>query len=211
MAEPGTKEYRLEQYREWNRTAPKHGILFAGSSLMEMFPVEELAAGHGIAVLNRGVGGFVCDELLANLSTCITDLQPSVLFINIGTNDLSTRDPIPVVMGKYEEILRRVRASVPDVTIYMMAYYPVNYEAAAEELKPILRIRTNEKITAANAAVEALAARLGARYIDVTAPLKDGKGRLRAEYTLEGMHINEAGYRAVFPLILPLLRAHGRG
>lgn len=46
-----------------------------------------------------------------------------------------------------------------------------------------------------------LADRFGASYIDVTAPLNDENGDLRAEYTIEGMHINEDGYRSIYPLI----------
>ena len=29
----------------------------------------------------------------------------------------------------------------------------------------------------------------------------DDQRRLRAEYTIEGMHINENGYRAIYPLV----------
>ena len=35
-----TKEYKLERYHKLNLTAEKGCVLFAGSSLMEMFPVE---------------------------------------------------------------------------------------------------------------------------------------------------------------------------
>ena len=53
----------------------------------------------------------------------------------------------------------------------------------------------------ANAAVEALGARRGYRFINVNAPLMDCEGRLRADYTIEGMHIKEIGYRAIWPLV----------
>ena len=36
-----TKEYKLERYKKMNETAEKGAVLFAGSSLMEMFPVEK--------------------------------------------------------------------------------------------------------------------------------------------------------------------------
>lgn len=201
-----TKAEKINRYRELNKTAEKHGILFAGSSLMEMFPVEKFAAEQGITVCNRGIGGFVTQELLDNLDACILDLAPRRLFINIGTNDLSIADmPISAVMDNYRLILQKVRAALPDVEIFMMAYYPINYEAAAEDMKPCLRIRTNEKIEAANREVEKLAKELGARYIDMNAPLKDSRGRLKAEYTIEGMHIREEGYRAIYPLLAPYL------
>ena len=37
---------------------------------------------------------------------------------------------------------------------HYQAYYPVNYEAAAEEMKPCILIRNNEKINRANSLVE---------------------------------------------------------
>jgi lysophospholipase L1-like esterase len=87
-----------------------------------------------------------------------------------------------------------------------MAYYPVNYEAASEDLKPCLRVRTNEKINAANLEVEKLAKRHGQKYIDVNANLKDEQGRLKEEYTIEGMHIYERGYRAIYEDVMKYVR-----
>ena len=86
-----------------------------------------------------------------------------------------------------------------------MAYYPVNYEAAAENMKECLKIRTNEKITAANALVKQLAEKHSQHYIDINDCLKDEQGRLKAEYTIEGLHINEQGYRAIFDDFLKYL------
>lgn len=42
-------------------------------------------------------------------------------------------------------------------------------------------------------------------YIDVNAPLKDEQGRLRAEFTYEGMHIRPEGYRTIYPAIKEIL------
>lgn len=59
-----------------------------------------------------------------------------------------------------------------------------------------------QKITLANAKVASLAAGHSQRYIDVNKNLKDEQGRLKSEYTIEGMHINEDGYRAIFDDIM---------
>ena len=201
---PMTKEEKLARFKRLNETSKKGETVFAGSSLMEMFPIERFIREEGLnaIVYNRGVGGFVTEELLENIDTCILDLKPSRLFINIGTNDLS--DPartVPQIMANYGQILERVRAALPKIEITLMAYYPINYEAATEEMKPCLAIRTNEKLRQANRAAVALAAEHEARFIDLNAPLTDDKGNLKAEYTIEGMHINEQGYRAVYPLL----------
>lgn len=203
------KEIKVERYREENKTAAKCQTVFTGSSLMEMFPINKLLMEHGddTVIYNRGVGGFISDELLAVIDVCATDLQPSKVFINIGTNDLS-RSTIPIssLMDNYDKIISAIESAVPDVKIYLMAYYPVNFEAASEEMKECLRIRTNEKITAANAEVKKLAEKHGQRYIDINRNLKDEQGRLKAEYTIEGMHINEDGYRAIYDDIMAYVR-----
>lgn len=199
------KELKVERYREENKTALAGQVVFTGSSLMEMFPINKLLREHGedVTIYNRGVGGFLSDELLAVIDVCATDLAPSKVFINIGTNDLSWSDiPISRLMENYDRIITTIEHTVPGVKIYLMAYYPVNYEAASEEMKECLKIRTNEKITAANAEVKALAQRHRQRYIDINRALKDEQGRLKAEYTIEGLHINEDGYRAVYDDIM---------
>lgn len=109
-------------------------------------------------------------------------------------------------MDNYDKIISAIKTAVPDVKIYLMAYYPVNFEAASEEMKECLKIRTNEKITAANAEVKKLAEKHGQRYIDINRNLKDELGRLRAEYTIEEMHINEDGYRAVYDDIMAYVK-----
>ncbi|MBP0964243.1 MAG: lysophospholipase [Oscillospiraceae bacterium] len=203
------KEMKIERYREENKTAQKGQIVFTGSSLMEMFPINKLLKEHGddTVIYNRGIGGFISDELLAVIDVCATDLMPSKVFINIGTNDLSWSSiPISQLMDNYDKIITAIEKAVPDVKIYLMAYYPVNFEAASEEMKECLKIRTNEKINAANAEVKKLAEKHGQRYIDINRNLKDDRGRLKAEYTIEGMHINEDGYRAVYDDIMAFVK-----
>lgn len=203
------KEMKVEKFREANKSVKAGQIVFAGSSLMEMFPISKLLEEHGdeTIIYNRGIGGFVSRELLEVLDVCVLDLKPSAVFINIGTNDLSDSSvPISVLMENYDKIISRIETSVPDVKIYLMAYYPVNYEAAAEDMKECLKVRSNEKINAANAEVKKLAKKHGQRYIDINANLKDEFGRLKAEYTIEGLHINEDGYRAIYDDIMAYVK-----
>ena len=200
-----TKEQKLERYRKLNLTARKGQTVFAGSSLMEMFPVEQLTAeAHPDKIVyNRGIGGYVTEELLAALDVCILDLAPSKLFINIGTNDLSRAEvTIPGLMAQYDLLLTRVREALPGVKLFLLAYYPINELAAPDEdMRRVLSIRTNARLDEANEAVKALAEKHGGVFLDLNAPLRDETGRLKAEWTYEGMHIREEGYRAIYPLV----------
>jgi len=196
------KEQMVKDFHIWNQSAKKGQIVFAGSSLMEMFPVHEWAKELGPdipPIYNRGVGGYTTSDMLPILDACIFELEPRKIFINIGTNDLNNpTEPLEDMIARYDQILMEIKKRLPDAVIYLMAYYPVNYEAASEDLKPCLRIRTNEKINSANELVAKLAQKHGHKFINVNAPLTDKQGRLKAEYTLEGMHINHHGYRAIF-------------
>ena len=195
------KERKLKNYREKNKEAVYGQVVFAGSSLMEMFPINKLLEEHGddTIIYNRGIGGYVTNELLQVTDVCITDLKPKKVFLNIGTNDLSNPQiPISQMIENYDRILCKIEEALPQAVMYLMAYYPVNYEAAAEEMKECLKIRTNEKIERANEEVKKLAQKHGQHYIDVNKNLKDEQGRLKAEYTIEGMHIKEEGYAAIY-------------
>lgn len=206
---PDWKKAKYQMVASWqtlNQTCLKGQTVFTGSSLMEMFPVERFAMEEGPdfpTVYNRGVGGFTTQDMLLCLEEMVIGLMPGRLFINIGTNDLSDASvTIDGLIARYEQILTRITAEVPGVEITLMAYYPINADAAVDEgMRANLRIRTNGRIREANAAVNALAGRLGHRFIDVNAPLMDNQGRLRADFTIEGMHIHEAGYRAIWPAV----------
>lgn len=200
------KEQMVKDFHVWNKDAIKGQTVFTGSSLMEMFPIEkwvkELGPNAPI-VYNRGVGGYRTTDLLPILDACVFELTPRKVFINIGTNDLSDDNiSLETVMSNYDRIITQIEEKLPSVIIYMMAYYPINYEAATEEMKPCLLIRTNEKINRANELVAQLAAKHGQKYINVNAPLMDEQRRLKAQYTIEGMHIKPEGYRAIFEDIM---------
>lgn len=203
------KEMKVERFRELNKNVTHGKIVFTGSSLMEMFPINKLLEEHNdpTVIYNRGIGGFISAELLDVIDVCVLQLEPSRVFINIGTNDLSdSRIPVQHLMDNYDKIITAIENHIPKVEIYLMAYYPVNYEAAAENMKECLKIRNNEKIAAANREVEKLAAKHGQKYIDINKNLKDSQGRLKAEFTIEGLHINEDGYRAIYDDIMKYVK-----
>lgn len=203
------KEIKVEQFREENKSVRSGQIVFTGSSLMEMFPINKLLEEHDdkTIIYNRGIGGFVSQELLNVIDVCVLDLKPSRVFINIGTNDLSDSSiSITELMNTYDDIITTIEEHLPTTEIYLMAYYPVNYEAATDEMKECLKIRSNIKINNANIEVERLAKKHNQKYIDLNSKLKDNQGRLKAEYTIEGLHINEFGYRAIYDDIMTYVK-----
>lgn len=206
------KREKIKQYRIMNQYAKKRQILLVGSSLMEQFPIYEFLQTHPIdkAVYNRGIGGTTTTELLEVLDTCVFDLEPATIFINIGTNDINGEDyQEEGLIARYRLILEKIQAKLPEVKLYLLAYYPVNEldDFGNPFAKEWLKTRTNRRIRSANAQIERLAKQLGCQYLDLNAGLLDEQQQLKKEYSVEGVHIYGSGYKAVFDALLPYLLA----
>ncbi len=203
------KADKIRRFRYLNAFVKKGQIVFAGSSLMEQFPIYEFLQDFDLpyTIYNRGVGGFTTSELLPVLKETVYDLEPKYLFLNIGTNDLNGPDYVQeALIARYDTILREIRAHLPQVKIFLLAYYPVNPEAAGNPwMEQVFQYRTNERIRAASEGVKQLAQKHGAAFLDLNAGITDGNGNLKAEYTIEGMHMYANGYKPVLDALLPVL------
>lgn len=200
------KAQKVKNYKTLNQCAVKGQILFTGSSLMEQFPVCELAASLKLdkLVYNRGIGGFVTDEFLQAIDTVLFDLEPSKVFINIGTNDMRKwedgSDWMQHLLENYDKILKQCKERLPDTEFYIMAYYPVNGEAAKDNpgARAMLEVRTNDNLALVNDRIAGLAETYEYHFINVNQGLSDEKGNLKKEFTIEGVHMYAEAYRVVF-------------
>lgn len=204
------KKMKLENYRQQNAFIRKGETLFTGSSLMEGFPVTEYCMNEGLPVAyNRGIGGYTTDEFLEAIDTVLLDVEPRKLFINIGTNDIAPRadgeEWFDHLSRNYRKICEIIREKLPEATVYMMAYYPVNPNAPLARKNPAMEVRTNQNIRKANCMAEGLAKEFGFHYIDVNDGLKDENGDLLTGHTADGIHFDSAAYRTVFERLKPYL------
>ena len=99
-------------------------------------------------------------------------------------------------MARYEKMVREILAHLPGVRLTLLAYYPVNHEAAPDD--SWFFYRTNQRIHEANEAVQALAEKYNLDFLDLNAPLTDENGSLKAEFTIDGVHMYPNGYREVW-------------
>lgn len=209
------KEDKVRKYKVLNAYARKGQTVMAGSSLMEFFPVNELqqTLDRQTIIYNRGIAGYVTRELLNTMEECIFELEPAKLFINIGTNDISSADgeyELEKLLANYNEILTQIGNRLPQCKVYVMAYYPVNAKAdfpgmdqAAKD--GYFRTRTNASLLEANRAVEQLAGKHGYEFINVNAGLTDAEGNLKEKYTMDGVHMYGNGYAVVLDNLKPYL------
>lgn len=208
------RQVKLNRFKQLNQYALPGQILFAGSSLAEQFPMDELKMRlNPVPVIyNRGIGGDTMSDLEADLDTLIIELKPRVLFINIGSNDLnlSTYNENELV-SRYKKMLLRIIEKLPQIKIYVLSYYPVNPQAAkdipAEYAAGMFSTRNNKNINSINKKLQLMAEKLskevaaGVAYIDVNTCLLDGNGQLDPELTVEGIHLWPEAYVRVLDVL----------
>ena len=206
------QEQLRKKYAIMNEYAKKGEVLLVGSSLMEHFPLNELAQSMGLTtvVYNRGIGGYKTMDLWNAREECIFGLKSRKIFINIGTNDIGDHAyRQEKLLEEYRMLLTEIKTRLPETTVYVMAYYPVNtvdeFGLPKERHTDLFLTRTNEAIEQANKAVEAMAVEMGLRFINVNDGLKDADGNLKQEYSTEGLHMYPNAYWQILKNLRPYI------
>ena len=206
------QEQLRKKYGIMNEYAKKGEVLLVGSSLMEHFPLNELAQSMGMTtvVYNRGIGGYKTMDLWNAREECIFGLRPRKIFINIGTNDIGDHAyRQEKLLEEYRMLLTEIKTRLPETRVYVMAYYPVNtvddFGLPEERRTDLFLTRTNEAIERANEAVQAMAEELGFRFINVNDGLKDTDGKLKKEYSTEGLHMYPNAYWQILHNLRPYI------
>lgn len=164
-------------------------IVFLGNSITEMGNWQQLTGDS--TVINRGIGGDITFGVLKRLDD-ITKRQPSKLFLLIGINDIGKDIPDAVIADNIGKIIERMKAESPSTKIYLETILPVNPDVQNFPQ----HYDKNEHVVATNQLIKELAQKENVTLIDTYSFFADENKKLKKEYTREGLHLNEAGYKA---------------
>lgn len=195
-----SKEEKRIVYEELNEKATHGSIVFLGDSLTDFYRTNEFFL--NVDIYNRGIAGDTTDDVLRRLDQNVLNIKPRKIFLQIGTNDLGFKVKPDKVIEKIKLIVDRILESLPDVDLYLISLYPINPSAIAFS-KTVTRPRKNTQINYINAILEQWAEEKFITYVDVATHLKDEKGNLRKEYTIEGLHLSLLGYAKITEILKP--------
>jgi len=162
-------------------------IVFLGDSITQRCEWGELLQGY--SVKNRGIGSDTTLGVLNRLDSII-EMNPKMIFLMIGINDLST-DSVENLTQRYDEIVNKIKTNLPDCSVYLQSILPVG--------KP------RGDIKEANAAIELIANRYGYTYMDLYSLMSDSNGKLKAEFTKDGTHLMGEAYKVWADEIMKIL------
>lgn len=183
---PDIYSYQVELFN--STVHSRKDIVFLGNSITFWGDWNELIDTKHVK--NRGIPGDVTYGVLRRLDEVING-KPAKVFILIGINDLGRKIPDDVILQNYERMVRRIKTGSPATRIYLQTLLPTN--DSFNKLKHLYNKESN--IAYINSQMKVLAAKENITLVDLHSHFIDEKGKLKKEYTWDGVHLTVAGYR----------------
>ena len=145
-------------------------------------------------IINRGVIADGTGDILKRLDPIIT-AKPRKIFLLIGVNDLMFLT-LPQIQNLYAQIVLRLVKETPVTQLYLESILPIYNDLRRNGMK-------NEDIDTLNKAIELIAKKHHATFIDLNSKFKNTEGSLRTEFSLDGIHLNGEGYLLFKDILQP--------
>ena len=171
-------------------------VVFMGDSITDGWGHNSSSFFPGKPYINRGIGGQVTSQMLLRFRPDVLNLQPKVVLILAGTNDIGgnlgpTTDD--VIEGNLMSMVELSRAN--HIRVVLASLLPV-----CDSLQPQSAKRSPARIVAINSWMKTYAAEHDVIYLDYYSHMLDDKGMLRSDLTTDCLHPNSAGYDIMAPL-----------
>ncbi len=165
-------------------------VAFIGDSLTDGYDVATCYP--DLLVSNRGIGGDTTVDLENRLQTSLFDLQPKVVVMLIGANNMRE------MFDNYERILVSLRENLPNTRIVLLSLTSMSGDWG----------KNNQLAAYNNVKIKLLAEKYSYEYVDLySALLNLDTGEIYQEYTTDGGHLTAQGYEVLTREITPVVKA----
>ena len=200
------------RYYEAARSAPgdeqRPRLVFFGDSRALMWVSPKDLAEYN--VVNRGIGNQTTAQVLLRLDADLAPLRPRVVVLEVGVNDLKAvaqfperRDQILVdCEHNIDFMVHRIRSM--GATVVLVGVFGIGDVALWR--RPFWSDDVITVVRQANAHLRSLAAD-GVLFLDPDPVLDDGRGRIKREYQLDFIHLDDAAYAALNVRLVRMVRA----
>ena len=184
--------------------------VFLGDSITEFYNLGDYY--YDLPVVNSGKSGNRTYDILKNVDDRANKYNPTVVFLLVGTNDLV--DENGALAGIDSEIVDNIRNIVckiherrKNAKVYVESIYPVNCDTINNDkvIDWMVGARRNERIKSINEEIKKNNEEYNYTYLDFYSLLSDSDGSLKLDYTTDGLHLSEEGYRVVTNEIMKII------
>lgn len=182
----------LDSKTETKEVVKKDKIIFLGDSITHRYDLKKYYDNKNI--INQGVEGDTTEDIINRLQTSIYDYNVRKVILLIGTNDIGIgKDPIENI----KLIINKIKSYDNSIEIIVESIYPINNTKNSKIQKDTVGIRNNKKIKETNKKIKEICKEKNITYVNVYDELTDKNGNLKLEYTVEGLHISDEGYKKI--------------
>lgn len=189
-------DYKVAEFARENADEPKGGVVFVGDSITDYCDLDKYYP--GLDAVNRGIAGDLTIGLQRRMDESVFDLEPRLVVLLIGVNDLGRRYQPETVVRNILDIVSEIRQKLPDTEILLQSVYPVSEKWGKAYYK-----RVAPGVVAVNTALAAAEEEYGYTYADVYSVLADENARLPDALTADGLHPNAKGYEIISEFLYP--------
>lgn len=191
-----TQRALLPHYAQLDRygrgTVPPGATVFLGDSITDLWHLDAYFPGKNY--VNRGIAGQTTAQMLLRFRQDVIDLRPSVVIILGGVNDLG--------LGLDDQNVALVKADFQSMADLAKAHsirpvFGTILPLDETSKNPLAMAKPNGTIRELDQWLRLWCERSGFTVIDYAAAVSSPSGNLRSDFTWDGVHPNDAGYRAM--------------
>lgn len=192
---PNLARFRDENAKLGLPKLTKKRVVLMGDSITEQWSRVYPQFLNGKPYINRGISGQTTPQMLVRFRPDVIALKPKVVVILGGTNDIAGNTG-PSTLEMIEDNLASMAdlAKANGIKVVLASVLPVYDYPWKRGLNPA------EKITTLNEWIKQYADKKRIVYLDYYSALVDERKGMKAEYSKDGVHPNEAGYKLMASL-----------
>jgi len=168
-------------------------IVFMGDSITEEWGNLYPEFFSGNYYINRGIGGQTTPQMLIRFKPDAIDLNPHAIIILAGTNDIAGNTGPSTVKMITDNIFSMAELAIAyEIKVVLSSILPVyQYPWVDDVLDP------PSSIDSINSKIKEYVENKGLVYLDYYSSMVDDRKGLKLDFTGDGVHPNEAGYRVM--------------
>ena len=174
-------------------------IIMLGNSLTDGAEWNELF--DNCHVKNRGIVGDIIPGFFERLEPILKG-QPRKIFIMGGVNDISHGVSTDSIVSAMTQVVTTIQARCPKTEIYVQSMLPFNNDV---RLWKLLKGR-EQVVVDGNKGLESMCQRLGVTFINLYPLFVGENGKMKPEYTNDGLHLMGGAYLIWRDALLPYIR-----
>lgn len=174
-------------------------IIMLGNSLTDGAEWNELF--DNCHVKNRGIVGDIIPGFFERLEPILKG-QPRKIFIMGGVNDTSHGVSADSIVSAMTQVVTTIQARCPKTEIYVQSMLPFNNDV---RLWKLLKGR-EQVVVDGNKGLESMCQRLGVTFINLYPLFVGENGKMKPEYTNDGLHLMGGAYLIWRDALLPYIR-----